>query len=222
MGLINMAGEAQIRLLRVLQEKEIERVGGTGPIRVDVRIVAATHRNLEKMLNEGRFREDLYYRLRVFPIAIPPLRERKGDIPKLVQHFLTKKSLEMKSGRAPAPSPETLRGLAAFGWPGNVRELENVVERTLILGKGKSFSPPELGHEPAAEKQHLTLSSGATFLSLDRIIARHIRDALAASGGKVEGPGGSAELLGVHPGTLRHRMRKLGIPFGRKTRNGSR
>lgn len=208
--------EAQVRLLRVLQDKEIERVGGAGSIKVDIRVIAATHRNLEAMLASGEFREDLYYRLGVFPIAIPPLRDRSDDIPLLVQHFIMKKIREMKIKDLPVPAPGALERLMAYGWPGNVRELENAVERELILSRGKPLAfadfqgalSPKAGASPALlERKPLTL---------DAAMAEHIRHVLLMADGKVEGKGGASELLGVKPGTLRHRMRKLGVPFGRK------
>jgi len=210
--------EAQIRLLRVLQEKEIERVGGTEPIQVDIRVIAATHRDLQSMIERGRFREDLYFRLLVFPIAIPPLRQRIGDIPALVQHFMQKKSREMKLTGIPSLAPGALDQLMAYRWPGNVRELENAVERALIISRGEPLTFSYL-QPPVSEHEGQSFSaSGDGFVNLNLAMARHIRTALEMTGGKVEGKGGAAELLGVNPGTLRHRMRKLGIPFGRNSR----
>ncbi|MBE9574080.1 MAG: sigma-54-dependent Fis family transcriptional regulator, partial [Proteobacteria bacterium] len=132
--------EAQVRLLRVLQEKEIERVGGTEPIKVDIRVIAATNSDLEVMIRDRKFREDLYFRLKVFPIAIPPLRDRKGDISSLVQHFMQKKSREMGLVDMPTLEPGALARLMAYPWPGNVRELENAVERALILSRGEPLA----------------------------------------------------------------------------------
>ncbi len=209
---------AQVRLLRVLQEKEIERVGGTGPIKVDIRVIAATHRDLEAMLGEGRFREDLYFRLKVFPIVIPPLRERRIDIPALAHHLIQKKARQMKLGTVPTLAPNVLDRLMAYRWPGNVRELENAVERALILSRGKSLT---FDHLEAPLQRDRTSSPGPPddeSLNLDAAMAKHIRRALDVAGGKVEGKGGTAELLGVNPRTLRHRMRKLGVAFGRKAR----
>ncbi|MCG6538137.1 MAG: sigma 54-interacting transcriptional regulator, partial [Syntrophales bacterium LBB04] len=131
---------AQIRMLRVLQEKEIERVGGTKAIPVNIRIIAATHRNLQDMVREKQFREDLWFRINVFPIRVPPLRERKEDIPSLVYHFINKKTKQLKLNVAPDPSPGAIDRLMAYHWPGNVRELENVVERELILNKGEPLT----------------------------------------------------------------------------------
>ncbi len=211
--------EAQVRLLRVLQEKEIERVGGTETLQVDIRVIAATHRNLDQMLAEGRFREDIYFRLRVFPIAIPPLRRRPEDIPVLAQHFIQKKSREMKKLKIPSLAPGALDRLMQYSWPGNVRELENAVERELIVSKGALLSfddldaklqttvagKPERGGEPAWEP-----------LELDTVMSRHISQVLSRCHGRVEGENGAARLLNIHPSTLRKRMKKMGIPFGRQ------
>jgi transcriptional regulator with GAF, ATPase, and Fis domain len=129
--------QAQVRLLRVLQEGEIERVGGTETIKVDIRVISGTHRNVEKMVREGSFREDLYFRLKVFPIALPPLRERRADIPVLVQHILKKKAQALGLHSMPILAPGVMERLLAYPWPGNVRELEDVIERALILSDGK-------------------------------------------------------------------------------------
>jgi transcriptional regulator with GAF, ATPase, and Fis domain len=212
--------EAQVRLLRVLQEKEIERVGGTESIKVDIRVIAATHRDMEEMVKDGKLREDLYFRLRVFPIGIPPLRDRKGDIPSLVQHFMMNKSREMGLKGIPTLAPGALDQLTAYHWPGNVRELENVVERALILSKGEPLAFNDLQvlvkiwpHpylEPGTEPESEDL------LSLDEVMSRYIRKVLVMTGGRVGGEQGAAHLLQINPSTLRKRMRKLGIPFGRK------
>jgi transcriptional regulator with GAF, ATPase, and Fis domain len=216
--------EAQVRLLRVLQEKEIERVGGTESIPVDIRILAATHRDLEEMVREGSFREDLYFRLKVFPIVLPPLRERKEDIPLLVQHFLLNKSREMGLRRTPVLGPGALDRLLAYPWPGNVREVENAVERALILSKGHSLSFADLdGPAASRDTAHRIESSRPSdggqpgeSLALDAFLSRHIQRVLELAGGKVGGKKGAAEILEVNPSTLRKKMRKLGIPFGRK------
>ena len=219
--------EAQVRLLRVLQDKEIERVGGTEPIKVDIRVIAATHRDLESMIEEGTFREDLYFRLKVFPVAIPPLRERKGDLPSLVHHFMQKKTRDMGLRRIPTLAPGALDAITAYSWPGNVRELENAVERAIILSKGGPISfehmraatsgqaraeDERMGYPPKKE-----IPSGES-LALDETVSRHIRRVLDMTGGKVGGKGGAAQMLQVNPSTLRKKMRKLGIPFGRKSR----
>jgi len=209
--------EAQVRLLRVLQEKEIERVGGSGTIKVNIRIIAATHRDLEAMLEQRRFREDLYFRLRVFPIVIPPLRRRIADIPALLQHFMQKKSLEMKLGIVTSPAPGAVDRLMAYHWPGNVRELENAVERALILGRGEPLTFSDISSRSysvgtAISKDEISHESSA----LDAVMSRHIRRVLDMCGGRVEGGRGAAGMLDINPSTLRKRMKKLGIPFGRK------
>jgi DNA-binding NtrC family response regulator len=213
--------QAQVRLLRVLQEKEIDRVGGTDPVKVDIRIIAATHSDLEAMVAGGQFREDLYFRLKVFPIAIPPLRQRRDDIPALVQHFILKKSREMKLGTVPALAPGAMGRLMAYPWPGNVRELENAVERALILNR----QGPLLFTDIASERRAAIDSDAVRFsgidrdsLQLDRVAARHIRRVLDMCAGRVEGANGAAGVLNIHPSTLRKRMRKLGIAYGRQSR----
>jgi transcriptional regulator with GAF, ATPase, and Fis domain len=206
---------AQVRLLRVLQYKEFERVGGTGTISVDIRVVAATHQNLEEMVREGRFRQDLWFRLNVFPIIIPPLRERKEDIPALVHYLLLKKSKQLRLHTHPSVASGSFDRLCAYDWPGNVRELENVVERALILGHGGPLTFEGLALPVRTET---TKSSGeAAPVAFDDVAESHIRDVLRTTGGKVHGPGGAAEMLRMNPSTLRYKMRKLGIPFGRKS-----
>ena len=207
--------EAQIRFLRVLQEKNFEPVGSDRIIKSDVRVIAATHRNLEKMIKDGRFRKDLYFRLKVFPIHIPPLKERKMDIPALVQHFILKKYKEMGLKNFPVLANNAIERLSSYDWPGNVRELENAVERALIISRGKPLRFDDL-IIPAAwsNAENLEISDRQPVL-LDELISRHIRNALNLTKGKVGGTGGAAELIGINPATLRHKMRKLGIPFGR-------
>jgi len=209
--------QAQVRLLHVIQKREIERVGGTSSIPVDVRIISATHRNLEEMIASGRFREDLWFRLNVFPIILPPLRQRKEDIPSLISHFISRKSIELGISTPPAVAPGVLERLMNYGWPGNVRELENLVERELIRHRGEQLMFDSL--LPAGQD---TLSpdrrEGAHIrnpLKLDEVISLHISNVLRMTKGKVHGPGGAAELLGVKANTLRARMNKLGIRYGR-------
>jgi transcriptional regulator with GAF, ATPase, and Fis domain len=209
--------EAQTRLLRVLQEKQFERVGGTQTLSVDIRVVAATHRDLAQMVSEGRFREDLYFRLSVFPLLVPPLRERPEDIPALVDHFLWVKGRQMALRHVPSLAEGALDRLLGYRWPGNVRELENAVERALILSRGEPLEFRELGGAPA-KKALAPRVEESRVIPLQESEAAAIRRALAASGGRVGGKGGAADLLGVNPGTLRHRMRKLGVAFGRKAR----
>jgi transcriptional regulator with GAF, ATPase, and Fis domain len=191
--------DAQVRLLRVLESGELERVGGDRTLRVDVRVIAATHRNLEALAVDGQFRRDLFYRLSVFPIRIPPLRERVGDIEPLARHILDELS------RAFGEPPPTLdrkavTRLKAYAWPGNVRELENVLERSLILSRGGPLqidlpSPP-------------TTRSPVRFEEAAR---RCIADALAASGGRIYGPKGAAAILGLKPTTLVSKMQRLEV-----------
>jgi len=207
--------QAQVKMLRVLQHKEFERVGGSGPIKVDIRIIAATHRNLEDMVREGTFREDLWFRLNVFPIVIPPLRERKSDIPSLVQHFLDRKSNELGIKKTPTLSPGAIDLLMAYDWPGNVRELENIVERALIVNREEEplLFDNLLHHKET--KETVVWPSDNNSLLMDDVMARHIKYVLGLTKGKVHGKGGAAEVLGINASTLRARMRNLGISFGR-------
>lgn len=211
---------AQVRLLRVLQQHEFERVGGTESIPVDVRIISATHGNLEEMVRSGRFREDLWFRINVFPITIPPLRQRTGDIPALVSHFIERKSRELKIRSLPALDRGFLDRLQAYHWPGNVRELENLVERALIQNQiAGGEGPLGLDRFPTDEQTDVSevrVKGPPVILSLDQAVKKHISQVLAHTGGKVEGKDGAADLLGLHPSTLRGRMKRLGIPYGRK------
>ena len=213
-----LSPEAQVRLLRVLQEMEIERVGGADPIEVDIRVIAATHRDLEAMIREGKFREDLYFRLNVFPIYIPTLRERSGDIPGLVQHFIQKKSRELQLASIPTLAPNAYDQLLVHHWPGNVRELENAVERAIILHREEPLSFGELTPKKESEVTPVSASDGKESFNLDQVTANHIHRVLQITNGRVEGKGGAADLLGINPGTLRGRMRKLGISFGRNNK----
>ncbi|MCG8333305.1 MAG: sigma-54 dependent transcriptional regulator [Proteobacteria bacterium] len=207
--------EAQVRLLRVLQDKQLERVGGEESIPVDCRIITATHRDLPNMIDNGKFRKDLYFRLKIFPIMIPSLRKRKVDIPLLVQHFIRKKTRELALSQLPSLSPEALPRLMAYEWPGNVRELENAVERALIVSQGMPLNFEDLGGFHAKEIGTTIKNHDESFTSLEDIIKRQIIKAMEAARGRVEGKKGAAELLAIHPGTLRQKMRKLDIPFGR-------
>jgi transcriptional regulator with GAF, ATPase, and Fis domain len=213
-----LSPDAQVRLLRVLQEMEVERVGGTEPIEVDIRVIAATHRDLEAMIREGKFREDLYFRLNVFPIYIPTLRERSGDIPGLVQHFIQKKSRELQLASIPTLAPNAYDQLLAHHWPGNVRELENAVERAIILHREEPLSFSELGPKEESAVVPVFASDGKESFNLDQVTTDHIRKVLKITKGRVEGEGGAADLLGINPGTLRGRMRKLDISFGRNNK----
>ncbi len=208
---------AQVRFLRVLQEKVIERIGGSRSIPVDIRIIAATHRDLKAMVKRGAFRQDLFFRLQVFPIEIPPLRQRIEDIPSLTYHFLVKKTQEIGLRSIPALEKSAFARLAAYYWPGNIRELENAVERAIILSGGKALSFEAFGPSmnPVGDEEPEESGTGAG-LSLEEVTRRHIQQVLEAAGGKVGGSDGAAALLKMNESTLRHKMRKLGIPFGRK------
>jgi transcriptional regulator with GAF, ATPase, and Fis domain len=213
---------AQVRLLRVLQNREIERVGGARTIPVDVRVIAATHRDLSAMVADGRFREDLWFRLNVFPISIPPLRLRREDVPALVRHFVDVKRRSLGLPAAPPIAPGALVRLQAYDWPGNVRELENLVERELIRsrrGELLRFDAVGPADRPAALRVEVP---GPAPLRLDQAMAAHIERVLAMTRGKIHGRGGAAELLGVHENTLRNRMDRLGIVYGRRAREPER
>jgi transcriptional regulator with GAF, ATPase, and Fis domain len=213
---------AQVRLLRVLQEKQIERVGGTGQVPVNVRIIAATHRDLQAMVQRGEFRADLWYRLNVFPISIPPLRERKADIPAFVFHFIERKARDLNLRSLPVPAQGTLERLQQYDWPGNVRELENVIERELIRSQADGIGEPlrfeEVRGLPSRQPSawpSAHADSSEALLDLNSVLRAHITHVLKMTNGRIQGRVGAAALLGVHPNTLRHRLRNLGIPFGR-------
>jgi transcriptional regulator with GAF, ATPase, and Fis domain len=213
--------QAQVRLLRVLQYREIERVGGSRPIPLDIRVIAATHRNLESMVSENRFREDLWFRLNVFPIIIPPLRQRKEDIPALTRHFVVRKSMELRMLTPPVIAPGALQRLMNYAWPGNIRELQNLVERDLIQHRGGQLLFDSL--QSAKRNEALNLQDGSNLyapLKLNELMSLHISKVLDMTRGKIHGPGGAAELLGLEPNTLRARMDKLGIKY-RRNRNVS-
>jgi transcriptional regulator with GAF, ATPase, and Fis domain len=213
----DMPLEAQVRLLRVLQHREIERVGGAERIPVDIRIIAATNQDLGAMVQSGRFREDLYFRLNVFPITVPPLRERSSDIPALVQHFTERKARELKLGYIPELAPGAIDVLMAYGWPGNVRELENVIERSMIIHHDEPLRFDDLNASFTRRTPAVDLENNEPLLDLDLVVAKHINRVLGVTGGKIHGPGGAGELLKVNPNTLRYKMRKLGIPFGKNS-----
>lgn len=209
--------EVQVKLLRVLQEREFERVGSNKTLRVDVRVVAATNRDLTKAVAEGKFRQDLYYRLNVFPVPLPPLRERQEDIPLLVHYFVARYAA--KIGRRISRVPrDVMQRLVAYSWPGNIRELENVIERTLILSPG-----PDLLLEPGmlpvtsspvstnTSTQPSIAHSPTDALTLEDAERSHVTAVLKQTKWRVDGPHGAARILNVHPNTLRSRMKKLGI-----------
>lgn len=209
--------QSQVRLLHVLQNKTIERVGGTKTITLDIRIIAATNQDLEAKIRAGEFREDLWFRLNVFPVHIPPLRERKADIPALVQHFITIKAKELKFREIPAIEPGSMDALMEYSWPGNVRELQNVVERSLILNRGGRVNFDHLNFSPRSTVQHQKGDDVVGSLKrLDDVISFHIRRVLEETKGKIHGTGGAADILGINASTLRNRMDKLGIEYGKK------
>lgn len=212
--------DAQVRLLRVLQHKEIERIGGTDRIPVDCRVIAATNQELSEMVAEGRFREDLWFRLNVFPIHVPPLRDRTGDIPALVHYFVQRKARELKVPETPTLAPGAMEELKEYAWPGNVRELENLVERAMILHRGEELRFDDLGAPSRASSTPGEGGLSSLPLELDAMTKAHITRILGMTGGKIHGPGGAGELLGVNPNTLRYKMKKLGIPF-RKERKAT-
>jgi formate hydrogenlyase transcriptional activator len=198
--------QLQPKLLRVLQEQEFERLGGTHTHRVDVRLVAATNRDLDAMVKRTEFRADLYYRLNVFPISVPPLRERRDDIPSLVKHFIDKFSRRMRR-RIDVVPMETMSALMAYDWPGNIRELQNLIERAVILADDGVLPNPL----PAPGTQLLPVtppSSGTTLKDSERTL---ILNTLESAGWKVGGPHGAAAKLGLHRTTLINKMKRLGI-----------
>jgi transcriptional regulator with GAF, ATPase, and Fis domain len=213
-----LAPAAQVRLLRVVQEGEVVRVGGERPVKVRVRIVAATHRDLPAMVEAQTFREDLYYRLSVFPIVIPPLRDRPADIRAFAEYFAERAA--NRFGLRPVPvSDDDVRVLASYRWPGNVREMAAVMDRAVLIGQGKVLSVvAALGPTPRTNN---TASGRATIPEraphrvepLNVVIKQHIEHALAETHGRVEGPHGAARLLQINPHTLRARMRKLKIDW---------
>jgi transcriptional regulator with GAF, ATPase, and Fis domain len=218
--------EAQVKLLRVLQEREFDRVGGGAPIRVDVRVIAATNRDLLQEVRQKKFREDLYYRLNVFPVRLPPLRERPDDIPLLV-HFLVNRFAQRVGKHLDGVSGRTMRRLQEYPWPGNVRELENVLERAVILATGSTldiapdFLPAPAATAPADEPTDPKSSADAPATApptagqplprLEDVERDHIVKVLRHTNWVITGPRGAATVLGLNPSTLRSRIKKLGI-----------
>lgn len=209
--------KAQVRLLRVIQQSEIERVGGTNTIPIDVRIISATNRNLEQMIDLGEFREDLWFRLNVFPIVIPPMRMRIRDLPELVDYMIKRKVAQMNMNRIPELALGTIHKLSKYHWPGNVRELENVVERALIRYNGGPLDISPFYSADRSEAAEGEITPAEIIPTLNQGIANLIRQALTASNGKIYGPGGAAEILDMHPNTLRFKISKLGIKFKKNT-----
>jgi formate hydrogenlyase transcriptional activator len=222
-----LSAETQVKLLRVLQEHEFEPVGSSRSLRVDVRVIAATNRNLHEAVQAGRFRSDLFYRLNVFPIELPPLRERRSDIPQLVAFCISRFSKRLGK-KIDGVSRESMENLVNYPWPGNIRELQNVIERAVVLSvdptlrldrdlmpvaaSTKGMEAPETD---APERRQADLDSPKLLLTLDEVDRNHILAALQHTGGVVDGPKGAARILNLHPNTLRHRMDKLGIKGSR-------
>ncbi len=229
--------ETQVKLLRVLQEQEFEPVGSSRTVRVDVRVIAATNRDLQEAMRTGRFRPDLFYRLNVFPIEVPPLRERRADIPQLVMFFVSRFSRNLGK-RISAVASETMQRLSGYEWPGNVRELQNVIERAVVLCEGPGLDidrdvvpvtvatghatepvTPSENPEAAPAKELAGRGAGhaapVDIAPLDEMERQHIVAALECTAGVIHGPKGAAQILGLHPNTLRSRMKKLGIAFKR-------
>jgi len=200
--------DLQPKLLRALQEREIERLGGTRSIPIDIRLIAATNRDLAQMVTAKQFRSDLFYRLRVFPVFAPPLRDRAGDIPVLVRHFVSTHSRRMGKSIENIPE-ETMKALCRWPWPGNIRELENFLERAVILTRGSVLYVPlaELETKVAEEEAELE-SSGATLHAAER---DHILRVLRETRGQIGGTDGAAERLGLKRTTLNSKLKKLGI-----------
>jgi transcriptional regulator with GAF, ATPase, and Fis domain len=209
-----LPADTQAKLLRVLQEKEFERVGGSRTLATDARIIAATNRKLTEDVAEGRFRADLYYRLNVYPITVPPLRSRKEDLPLLVNHFV--RQFCGKTGKQiDQVPPSVMEQFAAYDWPGNVRELRNVIERAVITAPGPVLRLPEPIGAPAQVNAAASAGNGESLRTLVAVERDHIRRVLEVTDWRVSGPKGAAKILGLNPSTLRFRMKKLGIEKGR-------
>ena len=205
--------QAQVRFLRVLQDKVIERIGGNSEIKLNIRVIAATNKDLHEMVTKCEFREDLWFRLNVFPITITPLRERKMDIPALLQYIIEKKSKELKLQTIPGVLPGSVQSLIEYDWPGNVRELQNIVERELILNpRGPLRFDGFNANKPEKAYRQMTANYPGP-KKLDDLVAGHIKNVLAQTEGKIHGKDGAAYILGVNASTLRNRMNKLGIKY---------
>jgi PAS domain S-box-containing protein len=200
--------EAQAKLLRALQDGEFERVGGSQTLRSDVRVIAATNRNLDDEVAAGRFRADLFYRLNVYPITVPPLRNRKEDIPLLVNHFVPQIGSRIGKKIDQVP-PHVMEQLVAYEWPGNVRELKNVLERAVITSRGSVLLLPDVIGGAMVRKTEIVPETG--FRTLEAMDRQHILSVLHETDGRISGPNGAAKILGLKPSTLRSRMKKLGI-----------
>jgi formate hydrogenlyase transcriptional activator len=204
----DIALDLQPKLLRVLQEKEFERLGSTRTLKVDARLIAATNRDLSQMVASGEFREDLYYRLAVFPIQLPPLRERREDIPTLVEYFVARYARRMKKRIKEIPT-QALEAMTEWTWPGNIRELQNIIERAVILTTGECLEVPLEELKPPRTGR--TSTDAARSLNLREVEREAILEALRKTNGRISGPGGAAALLGLKRTTLQYRMRLLNI-----------
>jgi formate hydrogenlyase transcriptional activator len=214
--------ETQVKLLRVLQEKEFEPVGSSRSLSVDVRVIAATNRNLREAVESLRFRSDLFYRLSVFPIELPPLRDRRADIPQLVAFYISRFSKRLKKS-VEGVSPDSMDHLINYPWPGNIRELQNVIERAVVVSTDPILRLDEdlvpvaasseglANHKVAGPKMHSGWSTSSGIATLEEMERNHIMSALQQTSGVIDGPKGAAKILNLHPNTLRHRMKKLGI-----------
>jgi DNA-binding NtrC family response regulator len=208
-----MSPSTQAKILRVLQEREFERVGGNELVRVDVRIISATNRNLEEAMKKGEFREDLYYRISVFPIHLPPLRERKEDIPLLAAHFLKKYS-EQEGKQVDSISPDALELMMAYNWPGNVRELENAIERAVVLATTHEITPKELPASVRALGEKRIYESDQTLSSwIEKLEEQALRQALLECEGNISE---TARRLGIGRATIYRKAKKYGLPIGKQ------
>jgi transcriptional regulator with GAF, ATPase, and Fis domain len=197
--------DTQVKLLRVLQEGDFERVGSSQTIKVNVRVIAATNRNLQEAVRNGSFRADLYYRLNVFPLEVPALRERPEDIPLLVNFFLSRFAKGLGKD-VHGVSQRSMQSLRRYGWPGNIRELQNIIERAVVLAKG-----PVVQVDESTLRADETAGDGSLIDTLESVERRHIVRALGETHWVIHGKKGAAELLGINPSTLRSRMEKLAI-----------
>jgi formate hydrogenlyase transcriptional activator len=204
--------ELQPRLLRVVQEGQLERLGSPRTVDVNVRVIAATNRDLAEEVRRGQFRRDLFYRLNVFPITLPSLRERRADIPLLVRHFVERFGVQLGKRIDTVPA-DVMRAFETFDWPGNIRELENVVQRAIILSTGATLSLDD-AWLPSVERRPMPADVERMPMLVD-VEREHISNVLASSRGRIEGVGGAAQTLGMKPSTLRSRMARLGIARAR-------
>lgn len=205
---------AQVKLLRVLQEKEFERIGGSRPIQADVRLIAATNRDLPNMVRKGEFREDLWFRLNVFPISIPPLRERREDIPSLAYFFIETRSRQLNLPYRPTLPASELDRLVKYDWPGNVRELQNAIERALILSRGEPLQFPYLAsvhHNISHAAPLLQPTQPASMTTYEEMSRAYFEKLLESTSGRISGPKGAAIIAGMNPNTLRSKLKKLGL-----------